>query len=115
MPNALLKGLPPTHPGELLRTIVLPAAGLSKSEVARRLGVTRPVLYALLAEEQAVSPLMAHKLSRLFGSTPETWAGMQQAYDLAKAGEKSADMLAKIERVDADEEAAREKATRAAA
>ncbi|MEO0500979.1 MAG: HigA family addiction module antitoxin [Pseudomonadota bacterium] len=103
MANPLLKGLPPTHPGELLRTIVLPAARLSKSEVARRLGVTRPVLYALLAEEQSVSPLMAHKLSRLFGSTPETWAGMQQAFDLAKAEENAADMLATIERVELEE------------
>jgi antitoxin HigA-1 len=73
---------PPSHPGALLRDIVLPGAGLPVSQAAKRLGVPRQNLHRLLAEKIAVSPAMALRLSRLFGGTPEFWLRMQQAHDL---------------------------------
>ena len=73
---------PPSHPGAVLREIVLPGTGIPVSETARRLGVTRQSLHRLLAEKMGVTPGMALRLSRLFGSSPDFWLRMQQAHDL---------------------------------
>jgi antitoxin HigA-1 len=80
--NPLLKGLAPLHPGELLREVTLPAMSLSKSEVARRLGISRQTLYDILAERQPVTPAMALRLGKLFGNSPEFWVNLQRDYDL---------------------------------
>lgn len=80
-----LQGLPPTHPGEVLREIILPALGRSKSEIAELLGVSRPTLYDLLNEDQAVTANMALRLGKLCGNGAEFWMNLQAAYDLAVA------------------------------
>jgi antitoxin HigA-1 len=72
----------PSHPGAILREIVLPDAELPVMEAAKRLNVSRQTLHKLLAEKIGVSPGMALRLSRLFGSTPDFWLRMQQAHDL---------------------------------
>jgi len=79
----LLKGLKPTHPGEVLREDVLPALGKSKAEIARLLGVSRPTLYDVLNEERPVTPNLALRIGKLVGGGPEIWLAMQQNYDLA--------------------------------
>jgi addiction module HigA family antidote len=71
--NPLLKGLAPMHPGEMLREDILPSLGTSKSEIASLLGVSRPTLYDVLNEERPVTPTLALRLTRLVGSSPETW------------------------------------------
>lgn len=72
----------PTHPGALLREIVLPALPVSKTYVAGVLGISRQALYDLLAEKQPVTPAMAVRLGAVFEQSPASWLNMQTAYDL---------------------------------
>lgn len=72
----------PTHPGELLREETLPAAGLTASELAARLGVSARGITALLNERRAVTPDLAHRLARVFKTTPEFWLRLQEAVDI---------------------------------
>ncbi len=72
----------PTHPGELLREETLPAAGLTPSELATRLGVSRRGINELLREHRAVNPDLAHRLARVFNTTPEFWLRLQEAVDI---------------------------------
>ncbi|HEX2255355.1 MAG TPA: HigA family addiction module antitoxin [Afifellaceae bacterium] len=83
--NPLLKGLAPSHPGEILREVVLPDVRLSKVEIARRLGVSRSMLYDVLNEKSAVTAEMALRLGRLFGNGPAFWLNLQRDYDLHRA------------------------------
>ena len=59
------RGLPPMHPGELLREEILPALDRPKTEIAKLLGVSRQTLYDILEERQPVSPIMALRLGKL--------------------------------------------------
>jgi antitoxin HigA-1 len=78
-------GLPPVHPGEILKQDVLPSAGLSVTAAAKALGVSRQMLHDILAERRPLSAIMCLKVSRLFGGSPEVWMRLQAAYDLKKA------------------------------
>lgn len=89
----------PTHPGAVLREDVLPATGLTVSEMARRLRVSRQTLHRILAEEQPITAATALKLGRLLGTTPDSWLNMQRAVDLWQESRRLADELAKIEHV----------------
>jgi antitoxin HigA-1 len=79
----------PPHPGELLREDVLPALGLSVTEAARQLGVTRATLSRILHGHAGISPEMALRIERWLGvengGRAELWAGMQLDYDLWRA------------------------------
>ncbi|MDE0060115.1 MAG: HigA family addiction module antitoxin [Defluviicoccus sp.] len=75
----------PVHPGAIVREDCLRPLGLSVTEGARRLGVGRQALSNLVNERSSVSIEMAYRLSKAFGSTPETWLGMQLAFDLARS------------------------------
>lgn len=86
----------PTHPGEILREDVLPALGLSVSEAARQLGITRQTLHRILAESSSVSPEMALRLGRLCGNGPNVWLRLQQHHDLWQAERRLAGEIAKI-------------------
>lgn len=72
----------PTHPGELLREEILPAAELTQAELAARLGVSRRSISSLLREQRSLTPDMAHRLARVFKTTPEFWMNLQQAVDI---------------------------------
>ena len=72
----------PSHPGAILREIVLPAPPYSKTEFAKALGVSRQTLYDILAEKQPVTPAMAVRLGWVFEHSPASWLNMQTAYDL---------------------------------
>ncbi|MGK2925228.1 MAG: HigA family addiction module antitoxin [Lysobacterales bacterium] len=89
----------PTHPGAVLREDVLPATGLTVSEMARRLRVSRQSLHRILAEEQPITAATALKLGRLLGTSPDSWLNMQRAVDLWQESRRLADELAKIEQV----------------
>jgi addiction module HigA family antidote len=91
-----LVGLPPTHPGELLREDVIPALAKTKTEIARLLGISRQTLYDILDEKQPVTPAMALRVGKLTGTTPESWLNMQHAYDLRLAEQKLGKQIDKI-------------------
>jgi antitoxin HigA-1 len=95
--NPLLKGLAPMHPGELLREDVMPALDLPKTEVARRLKISRQTLYDILDETQPVTPAMALRLGKFFGNGPDFWLNLQREYDLRTLEPKMAEELAAIE------------------
>ncbi len=80
----------PPHPGGIVKRQCLEPLGLSVTRAARGLGVTRQTLSELVNERTGVSVDMAIRLSKAFGSTPETWLGMQMAYDLWRARERAA-------------------------
>ena len=79
----------PPHPGETLKDDVLPALGLSVTEAAAQLGVTRAALSRVLNGRAAISPEMALRLEGWLGvengGRADTWIGQQAAYDLWKA------------------------------
>lgn len=72
----------PTHPGELLREETLPASGLTQSELATQLGVTRRAVTDLIHERRSVNPDLAHRLARVFDTTAEFWLRLQEAVDV---------------------------------
>jgi antitoxin HigA-1 len=75
----------PTHPGHVVRHACLEPLGLSVTAGAKVLGVTRQALNNVVNGKSGISPEMAIRLTKAFGSTPETWLRMQLAYDLAAA------------------------------
>ncbi len=75
----------PPHPGGIVRRQCLEPLGLTVTRAAEGLGVTRQALSELLNGRTGVSVEMAIRLSKAFGSTPETWLGMQMAFDLWQA------------------------------
>ena len=75
----------PPHPGEIVKWECLEPLGLTVTRAAEGLGVTRQALSELVNERAGVSVEMSIRLSQAFGSTPETWLGMQNAYDLWQA------------------------------
>ena len=82
------------HPGEIVREECIKALGLTIEEAARGLGVSRSALSRLVNGHASVSPGMAVRLSKAFGSTPETWLRMQLNFDLALARDLSSDVKA---------------------
>ena len=87
----------PTHPGEMLREDFLPDYGLSVSELARAVGVSRQTINELLRERRALSSEMALRLARLFGNSPEFWLNAQRAIDLWDAAEAIKDDVSRIQ------------------
>jgi addiction module HigA family antidote len=87
----------PTHPGEILREDVLPTLGLSVSEAARRLGVSRQQLHRVLACTHPVTTEMALRIGKFAGNGPGLWLRMQQAHDLWHAEQRMKDELLNIE------------------
>ena len=79
----------PPHPGEIVRHECLEPLGLTVTQAAEGLGVTRQALSDLVNGKAGVSVEMAIRLSKAFGSTPRTWLGMQTAYDLWHARERA--------------------------
>lgn len=75
----------PPHPGGIVRRQCLEPLGLSVTAAARGLGITRQALSELINERAGISVDMAIRLSKAFGASPETWLGMQTAYDLWQA------------------------------
>ena len=72
----------PPHPGEFLREDYIPECGLSVATLAQRLGVSKQTVNELVRERRAVSPDMALRLGRLFGTTAQYWLNLQRNVDL---------------------------------
>ncbi len=78
----------PPHPGEIVKMDCLEPLGLSVERAAEGLGVSSQSLADIVNEKTGISAEMSVRLSKAFGSTPETWLRMQMAYDLWQIGER---------------------------
>ena len=74
----------PPHPGLTIRHDCIEALGLSVTQTAGALGVTRQALNNILAGKSAISPEMSVRLEKIFGSTAQAWLRLQTAYDLSR-------------------------------
>jgi antitoxin HigA-1 len=72
----------PPHPGEVLRTLCIEPLGISITDAAAALGVSRKTLSAVLNGRAGISPEMAIRLGKAFETTPESWLNQQMMYDL---------------------------------
>jgi addiction module HigA family antidote len=87
----------PPHPGLSVRQDCLEPLGLSVTEAAKRLGVSRKQLSDVLNGHSGISPEMAIRLDKAFGGGADTWFRLQAAYDLARAMKRACDI--KVERI----------------
>lgn len=79
----------PPHPGEILKDLCLEPLGLSVTEAAEALGVSRKTLSSILNGRSGVSPDMAIRLSMAFGTSAESWLNQQSMFDLWQAEQLS--------------------------
>jgi addiction module HigA family antidote len=86
----------PTHPGKILREDFLLPLGLSQTELAGMLQITFRTVNEILNEKRGISPEMAVRLARFFGTSEELWLNLQDQYDLYKVKEKKQTELGKI-------------------
>jgi addiction module HigA family antidote len=78
----------PPHPGELVREECLAPLGLTVTDAARGLGVTRQALNNVVNERSGISSEMAIRLEKAFGTSADLWLRLQTAYDLAQARQR---------------------------
>ena len=79
----------PPHPGLSVRHDCLEPLGLTVTEAALKLGVSRKQLSNVVNCRSGISPEMAIRLDLVFGGGAATWVQMQAAHDLAQALERS--------------------------
>ena len=87
----------PPHPGEVLRELCIEPLGISVTEAAKALDVSRKTLSAILNGRAGISTEMALRLSLAFDTSPESWLNQQTQYDLWKTSQKSKKL--KVERL----------------
>lgn len=87
----------PPHPGLSIRQDCLEPPGLTVTDAAKKLGISRKQLSDIVNGHSGISPEMAIRLDKAFGGGAETWFGLQGAYDLARAM-KGADRI-KVKRL----------------
>ena len=94
--NRVKREIPPTHPGEMLREDFMPDYGLSAASLGSALGISRQTVNELLRERRSLTPVMALRLSRLFGNSPEFWLNAQHSRDLWESEKRYRKELSKI-------------------
>lgn len=85
----------PPHPGEIIRELCLEPLGISVTEAAEGLGVSRKTLSSILNGRAGISPEMAIRLSIAFDTSPESWLNQQSQYDLWQAEQKRGSIKAR--------------------
>lgn len=90
----------PQHPGEVLRDGVFSDTGMTVTEFAKRLGVTRVALSRVLNAKAGISADMAVRLAAALGGNAESWVHLQASFDLSRARRSLGAAVAKIARVD---------------
>ena len=78
----LPKNRPPTHPGEMLNEEFLKPLEMSQSQLAAKPGLHVQAINPVIRGRRAVSPQMALRLAKAFGTTPEFWMDLQTRWDL---------------------------------
>lgn len=87
---------PPIHPGEIIKEDILPELGISVSEAARRMNISRQQLHRILACTHPISTEMALRIGKFAGNGPGVWLRMQQNYDLWYTEKRIKKELSKI-------------------
>ena len=82
------KGMPPVHPGEILKEMYLEPLGIGVSEFGAVLGVGRRTVSLIINGHSGVSAEMALRLSKALNTTPELWLNIQRDFDLWNAEKK---------------------------
>lgn len=82
----------PPHPGKMILEECIEPLGLSITEVAQGLGITRTSLSRLIHGHNGISPEMAVRLSKAFGGSAESWLRQQMNYDLAQINKRTNDI-----------------------
>jgi len=85
-----------THPGIILKEEFVVPHGITQEQLSKDLNVGIKTISELYNEKRGITPLMALKLSEYFGTTPQFWLNLQNAYDLYKTYEKEKGNLSKI-------------------
>jgi antitoxin HigA-1 len=85
----------PPHPGLAVRHDCLEPLGLTVTDGARVLGVSRQALNSLVNGKAGISPEMAIRLDKAFGGTADAWLALQTAYDLAQAKKSASNITVK--------------------
>jgi addiction module HigA family antidote len=75
----------PPHPGEIIRSLCLEPLGVSITEAAKALGVSRKTLSAIVNGRAPITPEMAVRLSIAFSTSAESWLNQQAQFDLWRA------------------------------
>ena len=99
--NTTKREIPPTHPGEMLREDFMPDFNLNATSMASALNVSRQTINELLRERRSITPVMALRLSRLFGNSPEFWMSAQHAWDLWNSEQRFHEELSQIQPLNA--------------
>jgi antitoxin HigA-1 len=86
----------PPHPGEVLRELCFEPLGLSVTQAAEALGVSRKTLSAILNGRAGISPEMAIRLSKAFSTSAESWLNQQVQYDLWLAEQEMGDVKVQV-------------------
>ncbi|RYY07491.1 MAG: addiction module antidote protein, HigA family [Sphingobacteriaceae bacterium] len=76
------------HPGEILREEVIAANGLTVTEAAKMLGISRQSLNNIIHEKSDITPEMSFRIAKVFGGTADIWANLQTKFNLHLAAEK---------------------------
>ena len=87
---------PSTHPGIILKEEFVSPLNLTQAQLAKDLDVGIKTLSELYNEKRGITSLMALKLAEYFGTTPQFWMNLQNAYDLYKTYQKEKHNLEKI-------------------
>ncbi len=87
----------PTHPGEILKAEFLDEFGLTQVELAKALNTTFRTINEIINTKRSLSPEMALKLSKYFGTSVELWLNLQNQYDIYKVMERKKNILNEIQ------------------
>lgn len=101
IPNTTKRKLRPTHPGEMLKDDFMPDFDLNATLLAKALGVSRQTINEILRQRRAITPIMALRLSRLFGNSPEFWLNAQHSWDLWDSEQRFHEELSQIQPLNA--------------
>lgn len=85
MKEKLKRGLPPTHPGVILKEMYLLPLNITITDLAAKFGVARKTISELVNEKVGVSAEMSLRLAKAFNTSPEFWLNLQRNYDLFTA------------------------------
>ncbi len=94
-----MQNRPYTHPCEILLEEFIKPYNLTQKQLSERLGVGIKTLSELYNKKRGITPIMAHKLANLFGTTPEFWMNAQSAYELYIAYETKKNEIDKVKKI----------------